>query len=248
MENIDYSKEKDRLNQMGPEYFNEKAMTIDKKQILMMVRRALPFCKGPKVLEMSYNDRGWTEALLNKGFDLTVIEGSKFNVEYAKKKYGSRLNIIHTLFEEYEPKEKYDTIVMSCILEHVADSVGVLRRAASWLKPDGVIIDIVPNQVSLHRRIGFHLGMLKSLEELSPNDHAVGHRRLYTVQSLEAEVRAAGLYPGKMQGVFLKPLSSDKMMDWSDELLDAYDKMGNELIDYAGFLFVPCYKDAPKGL
>ncbi|MBN1689162.1 MAG: class I SAM-dependent methyltransferase [Candidatus Omnitrophica bacterium] len=246
MDNLDYAKEKKRLNEIGPEFFSEKAMTIDKKQILMMVRRALPYVKGPKVLEMSYNDRGWTDALMDKGFDLTVIEGSKFNVDYAKKKFAARLNIIHTLFEEYQPKEKFDTIVMSCIIEHVVDSLHVVKLAASWLKPDGIILIVVPNMVSLHRRIGYHCGMLKSLDELSENDHAVGHRKLYTVKSIKKEVMDAGLYSGRVQGIFLKPLSSDKLVDWSDELLNAFDKMGNELVEYAGFLFVPCYKDPSR--
>jgi len=147
-------------------------------------------------------------------------------MQMTRKKYGNKLNIIHSLFEEYEPKEQYDSIVMSCILEHVEDSVSVLKKAASWLKPDGVIIDIVPNMISLHRRIGYHCGMLKSLDELSENDHAVGHRRLYTVESLKDEINQAGLFPGELQGVFLKPLSSDKLIDWSDKLLEAFDKMG----------------------
>lgn len=240
---LDLEKERERLNQIGPEFFTEKAMTIDKKQILMMVRRAIEFCKGPRVLEMSYNDRGWTDTLIERGFNLTVIEGSKYNVDYARKKYGSKLTIIHALFEEYKPDERYDTIVMSCILEHVFDSLSVFKKAAAWLNPDGVIIAIVPNRLSLHRRIGYHCGMLKSLDELSSNDHAVGHRRLYTVESFQEEIKNAGLFAGQMQGIFLKPLSSDRLVDWPDFLLDAFDKMGNELLEYSGFLFAPCYKD-----
>lgn len=239
---MDYKTEKERLNAMGPEYYTEKGMTIDRKQILMIVKRAIGHCKGPKVLEMSYNDRGWTDALLDKGFDLTVIEGSKYNVEYAQKKYKEKLKIIHTLFEEYEPDEEYDTIVMSCTLEHVLDPNFVLKKAAGWLKEDGVIILVVPNKLSLHRRIGYHMGMLKSLEELSEIDLSVGHRRLYTVDSLEEEIVSAGLSYKEIQGIFLKPLSSGQMMDWSDELLDAFDKMGNELVEYSGYLFADCYK------
>lgn len=242
MVKTDFKKEKERLNTIGPEYFTEKAMTIDKKQILMMVNRAIGYCRGPRVLEMSYNDRGWTDALLEKGFDLTVIEGSRYNVEYAKKKYNGRLNIIHTLFEEYKPRKRFDTIVMSCTIEHVLDPHLVLKTAASWLKDDGVIILIVPNMLSLHRRIGYHMGLLKSLDELSENDHEVGHRRLYTVKSLKEEIARASLVYGKIQGIFLKPLSSIQMIDWPDSILNAFDKIGNELVEYAGFLFADCHK------
>jgi SAM-dependent methyltransferase len=233
--------ERARLARIAPEYFTEQAMTIDRKQILMMVRRGLPHCRGPKVLEMSYNDRGWTDALLGRGFDLTVIEGARHNVEYARAKYGDRLKIVETLFEEYEPTERYDSVVMSCIIEHVIDPGLVLRRAASWLTERGVVILVVPNRLSLHRRVGLHCGLLGSMEELSEQDRAVGHRRLYTVESLAEEIAGAGLHTPGIEGVFLKPLSSAQMTDWSDTLLNAFDTMSRELREYSGFLFAPCY-------
>ena len=133
MRRMNLDDERERVNRIAPEYYTEKALTIDKKQILMMVRRGLPYCRGPKVLEMSYNDRGWTDALLDRGFDLRVIEGARYNVEYARAKYGDRLRIDEVLFEEFEPAERYDSIIMSCIIEHVIDPGLVLRRAASWL-------------------------------------------------------------------------------------------------------------------
>lgn len=245
MNGIDLEKEREFVNRIGPEYFTHKAMTIDRKQILMMVRRGLPYCRGPKVLEMSYNDRGWTDALLEKGFDLTVIEGAAYNVEYARAKYGDRLNIIHTLFEEFEPAERFDTIVMSCIIEHVIDPGLVLGRAASWLSDDGVIVLLVPNKLSLHRRVGLRCGLLESMEQLSEQDLAVGHRRLYTVESLTEEIAKAGLQTPDIEGIFLKPLSSSQMMDWPDSLLNAFDEMALELRDYAAYLFAPCYKRPP---
>jgi len=242
MRPIDLESERERVNRIGPEYFTHKAMTIDRKQILMMVRRGLPHCRGPKVLEMSYNDRGWTDALLDRGFDLTVIEGARYNVDYARAKYGDRLRISEVLFEEFEPTERYDSIIMSCIIEHVLDPGLVLRRAASWLNEAGVIILVVPNRLSLHRRVGLRCGLLESMEQLSEQDLAVGHRRLYTVESLTEEIANAGLRTPEIEGIFLKPLSSAQMIDWPDSLLNAFDDMAHELRDYAAYLFAPCYK------
>lgn len=245
MSQIDLEAERARVNRIGPEFFSHKAMTIDRKQILMMVRRGLPHCRGPKVLEMSYNDRGWTDALLERGFDLTVIEGARYNVDYARAKYGDRLRIIEALFEEFEPTERYDSIVMSCIIEHVIDPGLVLGRAASWLEDDGVIILVVPNKLSLHRRVGLRCGLLESMEQLSEQDLAVGHRRLYTVDSLADEIARAGLRAPTIEGIFLKPLSSSQMMEWPDALLNAFDDMAHELRDYAAYLFAPCSRQ-PK--
>ena len=242
MSGSDLDAERALVNRIGPEYFSHKAMTIDKKQILMMVRRGLPHCRGPKVLEMSYNDRGWTDALLERGFDLTVVEGARYNVEYAKAKYGDRLNIIEALFEEFETIERYNSIIMSCIIEHVIDPALVLHRAASWLADNGVIILVVPNRLSLHRRVGFRCGLLKSMDELSEQDLSVGHRRLYTVDTLAQEIADAGLYTPSIDGIFLKPLSSEQMIDWPDSLLNAFDEMEAELRDYSAYFFAACYK------
>jgi 2-polyprenyl-3-methyl-5-hydroxy-6-metoxy-1,4-benzoquinol methylase len=197
---------------------------------------------------MSYNDRGWTDALLDRGFDLTVIEGARLNVDHARAKHGDRLRIVETLFEEFEPAGRYDTIVMSCIIEHVHDPSLVLRRAASWLADDGVILLIVPNQLSLHRRVGLRCGLLSSMEQLSEQDLSVGHRRLYTVDSLSDAIRAAGLETSGIEGIFLKPLSSAQMIDWPDSLLNAFDDMAHELRDYAAYLFAACTRagHAPK--
>ena len=246
MSAMDLEAERARVNEIGPEFFTHKAMTIDRKQILMMVKRGLPYCRGPKVLEMSYNDRGWTDALLDRGFDLTVIEGARYNVEYARAKYGDRLKIIEVLFEEFETTERYDSIIMSCIIEHVIDPGLVLRRAAGWLNDEGVIVLVVPNKLSLHRRVGLRCGMLQSMEQLSEQDLAVGHRRLYTVDSLAEEIASAGLYTPQIEGIFLKPLSSAQMMDWPDTLLNAFDQMAGELRDYAAYLFAPCYRRRPS--
>lgn len=244
MHDIDLEAERRLVNRIGPEYFSEKAMTIDRKQIMMMVRRGLPHCRGSKVLEMSYNDRGWTDALLERGFDLTVIEGARYNVEYARTKYGDRLNITEVLFEEYETTQQFDSIIMSCIIEHVLDPGLVLSRACGWLKDDGVIIVVVPNKLSLHRRVGLHCGLLTSMEQLSEQDLSVGHRRLYTMQSLADEIAGAGLRTDRIEGIFLKPLSSGQMMDWPDTLLNAYDAMSGELPDYSAYLFAACYKNS----
>jgi SAM-dependent methyltransferase len=242
MSEIDLEAERARVNRIGPEYFSHKAMTIDRKQILMMVRRGLPHCRGPKVLEMSYNDRGWTDALIERGFDLTVVEGARYNVEYARAKYGDRLRITEMLFEEFEPTETYDSIIMSCIIEHVIDPALLLRRAASWLNGDGVIVLVVPNKLSLHRRVGLRCGLLESIEQLSEQDLAVGHRRLYTVDSLAGTIAGAGLRTPQIEGIFLKPLSSAQMIEWPDSLLNAFDQMADELREYAAYLFAPCYK------
>jgi len=253
--------EKRRLNEIGKVFFSEKAMTIDREQMLMVVQESIDYVKGPNVLELGYTDRGWTDALINAGFNLTVIEGSKECVDYARRKYGkihnvmkkraafspctseiteefkpARLKIIHSLFEEFKTKERFNSIIMSCVLEHVRDPVQILKKAKVWSIDNGKIIIIVPNKYSLHRRIGYYLNMIESFDELSRQDLEVGHRRLYSIDEMLKDIQLSGLNGRFEKGIFLKPLSSDKLKDWPKELLWAYNKLGTYLPEWCAYL------------
>ncbi|KWT85310.1 class I SAM-dependent methyltransferase [Candidatus Magnetominusculus xianensis] len=228
--------ERDRLDSMGKVFFTEKAMTIDREQMLMVVAESIGYVTGPDVVELGYTDRGWTDTLLERGFNVTTVEGSTENIEYAKKKYGSRLNIRHSLFEEFTSDKRYDSVVMSCVLEHVYDPVVVLKQYKGLLKQDGRIVIIVPNKMSLHRRVGYQLGMIKTYEELAPSDLEVGHRRHYFIDDMLDDIKRAGLTGSFEKGIFLKPLSSDRMKDWPKELLWAFNHMGRLLPEWSAFL------------
>lgn len=53
-----------------------------------------------------------------------------------------------------------------------------LKKAASFLKPDGILIVHVPNAHAVNRKLAVHMGTLECCEELSPFDiHVAGHRR-----------------------------------------------------------------------
>lgn len=236
MNRQDLLSHKNELTDKGHIFFTEKAMTIDREQMLMIVAESIDYVVGRRVIELGYTDRGWTDALRAKGVDLTVIEGSGVAVVYAKKKYADTLDIKHMLFEEYVPDKPVDTVVMSCILEHVLDPVSLLKKIKEWLSPDGRLVIIVPNKYSLHRRIGHSLKMIKTYEELSPNDIEVGHQRHYDVDLMLDHLVSAGFAGRFEKGIFLKPLSSDKMMNWDRELLWAFNKFGRLLPEWSAFL------------
>lgn len=98
MIDCDAEKQMKELENKGHVYFTEKAMTINREQMLMVVSESIDYVVGDNVIELGYTDRGWTDALLKRGGKLTVIEGSKIQVDYAQKKYGEKLDIRHQLF------------------------------------------------------------------------------------------------------------------------------------------------------
>ena len=59
----------------------------------------------------------------------------------------------------------FDTVLSSLVLEHVEDPVKVLTTAAQWLKPQGHLILIVPNALSLRSRLAVSTGLARTGDE-----------------------------------------------------------------------------------
>ncbi len=214
-------------------------MMINYRADIMMFR-----IKGPKVLEMGCSTGVMTKKLVKKFPDLTVIDASKRYIDYTKKILKSkRAKFIVSLFEEFKTKEKFDDIIMAHILEHVKDSVSILKKAKSWLKENGKIHIIVPNARSLHRRVGQKMGIIKKLDDFSKLDRKIGHRRVYTKEKLRKDVRKAGMKVVSEYGIFLKFLSQAQISNWNKKILDAFFEIGKELpIDYCSALYFICKK------
>lgn len=138
------------------------------------------------------------------------------------------------LFEELDVgEERFDGIVLSCVLEHHPDPPALLSHAAGWLAPGGRLVAIVPHGHSLHRRAGVLMGLLRGLEDHGEADHELEHERIYDAAGLAADFRAAGLEVVAQGGHLLKPLPNDRMADLPPELVDAYEELGRQLPDLA---------------
>lgn len=120
----------------------------------------------------------------------------------------------NSLIEELSLPEKFDSVFMINVLEHVPDPVAVLQKASGFLKPEGVLIVHVPNAGAINRKMAVIMGTLTSCEELSPYDiNIAGHRRSYTLDTLKNDITKAGLKVSKVGGIFYKTLSTPQM-DW----------------------------------
>ncbi|MFM9840710.1 MAG: class I SAM-dependent methyltransferase [Cyclobacteriaceae bacterium] len=142
-----------------------------------------------------------------------VLDGSLAVIENFKKRYPDyRAEIIETFFENYKTDERFDVIVLGFILEHVDDPVSILNRFKQFVKPGGRIYAAVPNAEVLNRRLGHLAGLLPDMQELSRNDILLGHKRYYTVKTLAADVESAGYEIERMEGIYLKPLTTRQLI------------------------------------
>ena len=95
----------------------------------------------------------------------------------------------------------------------------------------GSLVDkvAVPNAGSLHRRLGVRAGMLDSIVSLTPADERIGHRRVYSPATLEADFEAAGLRTVVLQGQFCKPLANSQLDQLPQSVQDGLLQLGEEI-------------------
>jgi 2-polyprenyl-3-methyl-5-hydroxy-6-metoxy-1,4-benzoquinol methylase len=182
------------------------------------------------VIELGYGD-GITFARLSGLSKYTLVEGSGLLIDVASRVTAASsadVQLCQALFEEYSPGEPADLVVASHVLEHVDDPQSLLLHLATWLRPGGKILIIVPNAESIHRRLGVILGLQQQLDDLSGRDLLVGHQRVYNLERLTSDVSSAGLSVLATKGFFIKVLSNAQMLNLDPDVVRGLCKVGEE--------------------
>lgn len=200
--------------------------------------------KNSNVLELGIG-HGYSCSLFENYYaDYTVIEGSEDMIsKYKNDKNSTKAKIIHSYFENFEKKEKYDVVIMGFILEHVDNPDLILKKFKELISENGKCYIAVPNAECLHRRFGAKAGLLDDVMQLSEGDLAFGHKRLYSVQSLEELLESCGYKVLKKEGIFLKPMTTSQLvsLNLSPSILRGMCEVGIEYPELcAGLLFEAC--------
>jgi 2-polyprenyl-3-methyl-5-hydroxy-6-metoxy-1,4-benzoquinol methylase len=182
------------------------------------------------VIEVGVSTGVMTRLLLSSVNHLHILDPARTNLDHTLGTLGDDARRVTThcaAVEGFEAPEPFDFAVFSFVLEHVPDPVAALRALTRLVRPGGRIAIAVPNFEALNRRLGLELGMVSRLDYFQEKDRLVGHRRLYSVDRLRADVAQAGrLREVAMHGLLLKPLSKAQMESWKPELLEALCKVG----------------------
>ncbi len=232
------TEEKDRLEHVA-DWYNPRE-DFDRHYVAYESELILRDAKGPAVIETGCATGLLTERLARHFEKYVVVDGSQTYIEAARRMVPNHVDFRLSLFEEFEPGEKFNNIIMGQMLEHVADPIALLRRAQTWLAGDGTIHITVPNATSLHRRIGKRKGLIKNLDELNERDLRLGHRRVYSFASLRQDAEQAGLRVIRREGIFLKPLSNAQVESWPAWLLRTLFFLGKYVPSYCGLIYVVC--------
>ena len=186
--------------------------------------------------------RAILDGLAGRLAEYTVVEGSPEAVAAfrAATDVPANVRLVNALFEEFAPGSEVDAVEMGFVLEHVDDPAAVLARYAGFLRPGGTMVVVVPNARALHRRLGHAAGLLDNLFRLSPDDLLLGHKRYFDLASITALVLAAGLRVVRVEGVYLKPLTTAQLgsLALPAEVRRAFYEVGIEHPDICNAIYL----------
>jgi len=207
------------------------AHIVDSTALAFDREKMLAYVQGPKILELGYGDGDWTKRLIEMFGKSYVVDASDKLLHHAVQMHGNKVNVFKSMFEAFAPPPdlKFNTVVATHVLEHVDDPVTVLTRCREWLAPGGIVIVIVPNATSLHRRLAVMMGIQESVYDFSPRDHEVGHQRVYDLPALRKDVAMAKFEVIFERGLFLKVLPNSMMTDFSPALINALVDISDEM-------------------
>jgi len=183
----------------------------------LMIRSFLPFFRPGKVLELGSFKGDFTDRLLPHFSDVTCVP------------------------------ERYANVVLTHVLEHIDDRVGLLRRINDeWLTDDGRLLLVCPNAHAPSRQIAVLMGLISHNAAITPAEAEHGHRTTYSLDTLERDAVAGGLRVVHRSGIFFKALAN---FQWDQVIpagivdeayLDGCYRLGQRYPDLCSSIFLVC--------
>lgn len=212
-----------------------------------MLRSFIPFFRPGALLELGSFQGAFTERLLAHFDDVTCVEASGQAVAEAKSKLGARAVFFNDVFETVALPRRYDTVVMTHVLEHLDDPVAVLRRIREeWLAEGGRFLLACPNANAPSRQIAVKMGLITHNAAVTPAEAEHGHRCTYALDTLERDAVAAGFQVIHRGGIFFKALANfqwDRLLQTdivSEAYLEGCYQLGQVYPDLCSSIFLVC--------
>lgn len=212
-----------------------------------MIRSFEPFFRSGSLLELGSFKGDFTRRLLDHFDDITCVEASSEAIAEARRKLGDQVTYVHSQLETADLPRRYDNIVMTHVLEHLDDPVSVLKRVNDeWLAEGGRLFLVCPNANAPSRQIAVKMGLISHNAAVTPSEAEHGHRRTYSLDTLERDATAAGLRVVHRSGIFFKALANfqwDRLLQTdiiSKEYLEGCYKLGQHYPDLCSSIFLMC--------
>ena len=212
-----------------------------------MIDAFLPFKRPGEVLELGSFKGAFTKRLIPHFTGITGVEASLEAIVDAQSSVGKKAEFVHDRFETLQLEKQFPNIVMTHVLEHLDDPVGVLKRINDeWLEPGGRFFLVCPNANAPSRQIAVKMGLITHNTAVTKAEEEHGHRCTYTLDVLESEAHRAGLKVIHRSGIFFKALANyqwDLILQTdiiSQEYLDGCYALGQIYPELCSSIFVIC--------
>lgn len=212
-----------------------------------MIKSFEPFFNKGSVLELGSFRGDFTKRILSYFNDISCVEASCDAINVAKMKLGKGVKFFNSPFEKVTLPKRYDNILLTHVLEHLDDPVLVLKRINSeWMAEGGRLLLVCPNANAPSRQIAVKMGLIAHNAAVTPAEAQRGHRRTYTLDTLERDAVAAGLRVAHRSGIFFKALANfqwDRLLKTniiSKEYLEGCYKLGQQYPDLCSSIFLMC--------
>ena len=215
-----------------------------------MIKSFEPFFKKGNLLELGSFQGNFTKRFLPYFDDITCVEASDEAMKIAQNAIGEKVKYVQGMFEEVTLPTKYDNIILTHVLEHVTDPIHVLKIIKSqWLSENGRFFLVCPNANAPSRQIAVKMGLISHNSAVTPAEKEHGHQITYTFDTLERDVKAAGLRIVYRSGIFFKAMANfqwDRLLETdiiSKEYLEGCFQLGQNYPDLCSSIFLLCEKD-----
>lgn len=220
-----------------------------------MIKSFIPWFKKGSMLELGSCKGDFTKRLLQFFPEITCIEAST-DAAYASienlKEYtstGAEVRTIISTFEEAKLTEKFDNIILTHVLEHIAKPIALLKKIKNeWLADGGRLFIVVPNANAASRQIAVNMGLMKRAYDVTDAERKHGHVVTYNEYSLENTIEEAELITIHKSGIFFKSFASfqwDKILKTdivTPEYLDGCYQLGLKYPELCSSIFMVCNK------
>lgn len=212
-----------------------------------MVRSFAPFFQDGSLLELGSYKGDFTKRLLPYFGDVTCVDASGDAIEAARPELPASVVFVQDRFEDATLPRRYRNVILTHVLEHIDDPVALLRRIGDeWLEGDGRLFLACPNANAPSRQIAVNMGLITHNDAVTADEAEHGHRRTYSLDTLERDARAAGLTVVHRSGIFFKALANfqfDRLLasnTISAEFLDGCYELGQRYPDLCASIFLVC--------
>jgi 2-polyprenyl-3-methyl-5-hydroxy-6-metoxy-1,4-benzoquinol methylase len=186
---------------------------------------------GDRLLEFGSATGRMSERFARAGAVVTGVERSQTYIARAVARTIPDAVFLCGDIVGFQSSIRFDHVTATNVIHELDDPVGFLRECRSLLAPHGRVHVSLQNPNSIHRQIGFALGQIESLTQITAEGAALHSLELHDRDGLERLGRAAGLRVVQHRGIVLKPLPNSLMASLPENILAGFAAVADRVPD-----------------